>query len=246
MNKLASIAIIILLICGGALWYFASGSLNLFVKEQIEQQGSAYTEQQVTVGQVDIKLTQGAGSIKALTLANPEGYQQKNAFSMEDVTLDINVKSLAEEPIVIDQIKIIAPRAFVEVSKAGTSNFNEILDALEKNLPKGDKSAQPAGEAPSQDKQGEPKIRVEKILVSGVALTLDLTQLGNKAHQVTLPEISLNKVGGDQGLPASQLGGEIIKQVLKKISKAAKEEQKQKIKDKITDKIKDKLGDLFK
>ncbi|WDE13085.1 AsmA family protein [Thalassomonas haliotis] len=246
MNKLASIAIIILLICGGALWYFASGSLNLFVKEQIEQQGSAYTEQQVTVGQVDIKLTQGAGSIKGLTLANPANYQQKNAFSMEDVTLDINIKSLTEEPIVIDEIRIIAPRAFVEISKAGSSNYNEILDALERNLPKSDKPSKPASEEPAQEKQPEPKVRVEKIIVAGVALTVDLSQLGNKAHQVTLPEINLTKVGGEQGLPASQLGGEIIRQVLKKISKAAKEEQKQKIKDKITDKIKDKITDLFK
>ncbi|WDE04138.1 AsmA family protein [Thalassomonas viridans] len=245
MNKLASIAIIILLFCGGALWYFASGSLNLFIKEQIEQQGSAYTGQQVSVGQVDIKLTQGAGSISGLSLANPATYQQKNAFSMENVTLDINVKSLTEEPIIIDEIAIIAPQAFVEVSKTGSSNFNEILDELERNLPKSEQAPQPAGEEPAQNKQ-EPKIRVEKIVVSGVALTLDLSQLGNKAHQVTLPEINLTKVGGEQGLPANQLGGEIIKQVLKKISKAAKEEQKQKIKDKITDKIKDKLSDLFK
>lgn len=244
MNKLASVAIVLLLSFGAALWYLASGSLNIYIKEQIEQQGSAYTEQTVSVTQVDMKLTQGAGSISGITLSNPDIYQQKNAFSLENVTLDINIKSLTEEPIVIDEIIIKNPQAFVEITSDGKSNFNDILDALDRNLPKTEESAsqQPKQEQSPRD---EPKVRVEKIIVSGVALTLDLSQLGNKAHQLTLPEINLTNVGGEQGLPASQLGGEIIKQVLKQISRAAKKEQKEQIKSKIKDKIKDKLKGLF-
>ena len=68
MKIIASIIVVLLLLSGGALWFLAGGSLNEYVKSQIETVGTQVTEQAVTVKAVDIKLTSGAGSI----LANPK------------------------------------------------------------------------------------------------------------------------------------------------------------------------------
>ena len=82
MKIIASIIVVLLLLSGGALWFLANGSLNEYIKSQIETVGTQVTEQAVTVKAVDIKLTSGAGSILGINLANPETYSQPNALSL--------------------------------------------------------------------------------------------------------------------------------------------------------------------
>lgn len=242
MNKLASVAVVVLLICGGMLWFLASGSLNDFVKAQIESVGTKTTEQKVSVAQVDIKLTSGAGFIKGLTLANPEKYKADNLFSLNEIGLDINLESLTSEPIVIDEILIKNPQFFVEVNSDGSANIKDILDAINKNTPK---STGQQDSPETQNSTKEPKIKLTKLTIAGVSLSLDLSQLGNKAHQLSLPDINLSNIGGEAGLPASQLGTEITKQLLNAVWKQTKKAQKDKLKAKLKDKAKEKLSDLI-
>lgn len=246
MNKLASLVIIVLLFCGAALWFLANGSLDDFIKQQIQTQGSKITNQTVLVKNVEMKLTSGSGAINGFSLSNPKEYKYPHAFSFETVLLDINIKSLTEDPIVIDEIRINNPQAFVELTQSGKANLKDILDEVEKNLPKSETTSTET-ESSSKD---EPNIRVKKLILSGTNLSLDLSALGNKEHQLTLPDINLSNIGGDAGLPASVLGAEIAKEALSSIWKEAKAEQKKKLKEKLTNKIKekalDKLGGFLK
>ncbi len=248
MKIIASIIVVLLLLSGGALWFLAGGSLNDFIKNQIETVGSQVTEQSVTVQAVDVKLTSGAGSILGINLANPKTYSQPNAFSLGEVTLDINLESLTSSPIIIDAIVIKSPQAFVQMTQTGGSNIQDILDAIERNTPKGDNQTADKETAPSTTAD-EPKIKVSKIILAGTALSLDLTAFGNKEHTATLPNITLSNVGGEAGLPASQLGSEIMKQALSNIWKQAKATQKKKLtdgaKEKLKEKAKKKLTELF-
>lgn len=243
MKIIASIIVVLLLLSGGVLWFLANGSLNDYVKTQIETVGSQVTEQAVTVKAVDIKLTSGAGSILGINIANPKTYSQPNAFALGEMTLDINLESLTSSPIIIDAIVIKSPQAFVQFTQTGGSNIQDILDAIERNTPKADTT-------PTKSEGGEePKIKVSKIILAGTALTLDLSAFGNKAHSATLPDITLSNIGGADGLPASQLGSEIVKQALSKIWQQAKATQKKKLTDSAKDKLKEearkKLTDLF-
>lgn len=240
---IASIIVILLLLGGGSLWFLANGSLNDYIKNQIETVGTQVTEQTVSVRAVDIKLASGAGSILGVNLANPESYSQPNAFALDEVTLDINLESLTSSPIIIDAIVIKSPQAFVQFTQTGGSNIQDILDAIERNTPKAEAST-------SETTSGaEPKIKVTKIVLAGTALTIDLSAFGNKEHSAALPDITLSNVGGDAGLPASQLGSAIVKQALSKIWQEAKDAQKKKLmddaKEKLKDKAKKKLTDLF-
>ena len=240
MNKLAAFVFIILLFCGAALWFLASGSLNDFIKQQIETQGSKITKQTVRVKNVNMELVKGSGAINGFSLSNPEKYKYSHAFSFETILLDINIKSLAEDPIVIDEIRINNPQAFVELTQSGTANLSDILKEIEKNLPQSEAEAPQKTE---ESNQAEPNIRVSKLILSSTNLSLDLSALGNKEHQLTLPDINLTNIGGEAGMPASLLGAEIAKQALSSIWKQAKTEQKKKLKAKIKEKIKNKLTD---
>ncbi|MEW6990072.1 hypothetical protein AADZ91_05215 [Colwelliaceae bacterium 6441] len=247
MKFLASIVVVILLACGGALWFLAGGSLNEFIKAQIESEGKKITEQNVVVDSVDIQLTKGAGSIKGLRIDNPKSYSYPHAFSLGEVTLDINVESLTSEPIIIDAIIIKDPKAFVQFTDSGNSNIQDLLEIIKRNAPQSTGKDTTTDDTTSATP--EPKLSVSKIVLAGTALTVDLSALGNKEHKATLTDITLNDIGGSAGLPASELGSVIIKEALSAIWRETKKTQKEQLKQQATDKLKDKakkkLSELF-
>lgn len=248
MKFLAPIAVVILIICGGSLWFLASGSLNDYVKIQIETVGKNVTEQTVNVKAVNIELTKGAGTIAGIELSSPEGYSYPKTFSLGELTLDINLESLAKrDPIIIDAIKINTPQAFVQLKKDGSSNIKDIIDAINNSLPATENDASKPTEPNNKHEQ---KISVKKVVLAGTALSVDFSELGNKQHQLTLPNITLTDIGGSKGLPASQLGSVILKESLSNIWKETKKSQKKQLKEdvknKLKDKAKEKLSELFK
>jgi len=242
MKKVIIFIALIVLLAGGAFWFIAGGSLNTLIKIKIEQVGKQVTEQSVTVKSVDVKLFKGAGTIKGLVLANPEKYKANSLFSLNEITLDINLESLTTDIVIIDEIIIDNPEAVVEFTKTGGSNIQEVLSTIDKNFSRsttGEKQEQPASD------KAETIIKVKQFILAGVTLSVDLTELGNKIHKKTLTDINLVNIGGDAGLPASQLGAELLKQALKSIWKQAKKEQQKQVKDKLKDKVKEKLGEFF-
>lgn len=248
MKKIIIFTVLILAIGVGAFWFLTSDKLNALIAEQIEVQGKTFTEQLVTVEKVDMQLFSGAGTINGLILNNPSGYTTTPLFALNEITLDINIESLAGvrdgKPILIDAIIIDKPEALVEFNENGGSNIQVILDAINKNIPKSS-----ASNGTSTDPTNSPKIRVKKFVLAGVALRVDLTKLGNTTHKKTLPDINLANIGGEEGLPANELGGVMIKKALSAIWKQAKNSQKEALKDQVKEKakakIKEKASELF-
>jgi len=231
------------LISGAALWLLAPDAFNDFIKEQIEVIGSETTEQTVKVNEVDFKLTQGIAAINGLSISNPKGYQQPYAFTLGSIALDVDIASLAKEPIVIESFTINNAKAFVEFTKSGQANIKDILDAITKKLSKEKQQQQ------IKQQQQEPKVRVDKLILAGVGLTLDLRQLttkgfSGKSYQEELPKIDLGNIGGETGMPVSQLGKEIGKRIIKSIWQQTKNTQKQKLTAELKQKAKAKAKEL--
>jgi hypothetical protein len=244
MKKLMIFIAVILAIGGSAFLFLTSDKLNIIIAEQIELQGKKFTEQLVTVKKVDMQLLSGAGTINGLILNNPQGYTATPLFALNEITLDINIESLGGvregKPIVIDAIVIDKPEALVEFNETGGSNIQVILDAINKNIPQSS-----ASNETSASQTNSPRIRVKKFVLAGVALRVDLTKLGNTTHKKTLPDINLFNIGGEDGLPANELGGVMIKKALSAIWKEAKNSQKDVVKDQVKDKAKEKANELF-
>lgn len=194
-----------------------------------------------------MKLFEGAGTINGLVLGNPKTYSAPSVFSLQEITLDINLASLTTDLIVIDEIIINKPEAVVEFTENGGANIKDILDIINKNIGSSIESSASKENTPSA--KAEPIIRVNKFVLAGVALTVDLSKLGNKSHTSNLADINLTNIGGTSGMPASQLGGELIKRALSSIWKQAKKEQQEilenQAKDKLKEKAEEKLGGLL-
>jgi len=244
MKKTFIFLAVVIAVVGGVFWFISSDQLNALIKEQIEVQGQKFTEQAVTVKTVDMKILQGAGTIKDLVVNNPQGYSTTPLFSLNEVTLDINLESLPKVkeggPIVLDAIIINAPEALVEFGKNGGSNIQDVLDAVNKKLPK------PTSSETADTNTTEHRITVKKLVLAGVTLRVDLTERGNTKHKKILPDINLTNIGGEQGLPASEFGGELIKRSLSAIWKSAKKDQERIIKEQLKEKAKGKLKKSLK
>ena len=78
-----------------AVTYFLS-NLNSIVAEAIEKNGSEVTATKVGVAGVDISLREGRGSISGLSIASPEGYDAREAFSLGDITTYIDGQDMSE------------------------------------------------------------------------------------------------------------------------------------------------------
>lgn len=239
MKKVLIVVAIILALIVGGFWYLISNA-GVFIKQQIEEQGSAYLDTSVVVSNVDLAISEGRLTINGLQIANPEGYSDQIAFSLNELTFDLG--AMVEEPYTIQTVNINAPEILYEVNEAGKGNLLVLKDTLMSKLPKSD--APPADPAPGAN----PLVIVEDVNVSDVRLKLDFEKLNTgelnieqKAYDVTLPTFSAGSVGKPNGLPADQVGGAIVSKMLDNVIAQAKEEAKNRVAEEAKKKAKEKL-----
>jgi hypothetical protein len=259
MKKALSIfALLALLVAGGA-WYILSGAGD-YIRAQIEQQGSKYLGTTVSVINVDLALTEGRMTISDLHIANPKGFSDAKAFSVDSITLDLG--EIINQPYVVQTINIDAPEILYEVDADGQGNLIVLKNNLAANLPKTE--SEPAA---SSDDAANPLVIVENVTVSNVRLKLNFEQLSTgdlnietKAYELTLPTFNAGAIGQPNGLPADQVGVAVVNAMLDNVITAAKTEAKKRLteeakkkakeeldkqKDKLLEKANNKLKNLF-
>ena len=166
-------------------------NLDSIVKDTIQTYGSQATKTAVRVDTVKLELTDGKAQIKGLTVANPPGFTDPNIFSLGEISTKIDINTINQNPIIIDEILINAPVVVYEINKAGVAN----ADVLKKNVggsgskAKSDRSAS-GGE--------ELKMIIRRIVVEGSSAKVRIAALG-KDQSVTLPKIVMTDVGKKSG-----------------------------------------------
>jgi hypothetical protein len=210
MKKLVIALVAVLLVGGGvAVGYYLLSNLNSLVAGAIEEHGSQVTDTQVGVSGVDISLREGRGSITGLRVANPDGYAAQDAFSLGNITLDIDLGSVRKDPIVIDEIRVQGPVINAEMTKKGSSNLDELRKRVQ---------AYTSGSSGSGSSGDEKKIRIKKFVFEQGRVVVDATAIGIEKKEITLPEIRLDNVGGSQGVPPDEIAKIIVTTVAKNVS----------------------------
>lgn len=205
------IALVAVLLAGGAAaagYYFLS-NLNVLVAGAIETHGSEVTETRVGVSGVDISIREGRGSIEGLRVANPGGYAEQDAFSLGNITLDIDLSSLREDPIVIDEIRVQGPVIHAELSKTGASNVDELRKRVE---------AYTSGSSSSGKGGDEKKIRIKKFVFEEGRIVVDASAIGVQKKEIALPEFRLSNVGGSAGAAPDEIAKIVVVTVAKNVT----------------------------
>ncbi len=260
MKKIVLGAILVLLIAiGGGVFYLLS-NLDDLVKTAIETYGSQAAKTTVRVESVKIGLQDGSGAIRGLTVANPQGFTAPLIFSLGEVATRVELKSITEQLVVIEYIKVLAPEIFFELNAEGQTNLN----VLKQKLSSGSSASAPS--EPSGQAGGEaPKLLIRKLLFADGTIHARVVPL-NKDYELKLPKIELANLGGQGGLTPAQISDQVLKilteRALAEIKKQGIDQYKQqleaevkkrldvekkkieqKVEEKVGKKIEEKLGD---
>lgn len=218
--KKALIAIFILLIIiAGGVYYFLS-NLDALVEAAIEKYGSQVTQTAVRVDRVKIDLKQGAGGIYGLTVANPKGFDTKHALSLGETSIKINLKTLNDKVIVINDVTVRAPRIAYEMNDAREGSLNKLYENIARSLPAGKKGADSADTGP--------RMIIRKLLFEGGVIDARVKPLDDKQHSVKLPALRMANLGAPNGAT----GGQLAKEILARITRQARDEVKRQLIDK--------------
>ncbi|MEN8005731.1 MAG: hypothetical protein ABFS42_01900 [Candidatus Krumholzibacteriota bacterium] len=235
---LIGVVVVLALVLIGGVFYFLT-NLNSIVAKVIEDQGSTVTETDVAVSGVDISLRDGRATIAGLSIASPEAFGTRQAFTLDEITVDIDLESLREDPIVIEEIRVQAPVVNAEFMKKGSSNIGE----LQKNVQQHAGSSSGGGDGGDQKKDDVKRIRIKRFIFEKGHIEVDASALGLEKRSLDLPAIRLDDIGGAQGA----LPDEIAKAVLSALTRKATDEiARAEIENKARDLVEDEVEEQAK
>ena len=200
MNKVLKIALGIFAAAGlliVALLVFVYSSLDSIVKTAIEDVASDVTQTEVTLDNVSISPTDGLGSIGGFRMTNPDGFESDTAFRFSDITVQLDIQSLATDVIRIKEVRITSPDVTYELSQS-LSNIETIGKNAESYGTGADSSSGESGSASSSEEAG-PKVVIENFYLTDGTIRLAAPFLGDNTANIPLPDIHLKNIGENEG-----------------------------------------------
>jgi len=187
---LIGVVSLLVLVVGGLV--FVWSNLDGIVKDAIQTYGTEATKTTVSVADVKLKLEAGQAEIRGLNVANPKGFSDPDIFKLGLIRAKIDVATVNQNPIIIDELIISNLAVIYEINKSGTSN----VDMLKKNLGVGTGGKSASSDSGSGE---ELKMVIRKLVVEGTSAKVRIAALGNKEQSVKLPRIYLTDVGKKSG-----------------------------------------------
>lgn len=195
-----------------AIYFFFSSALNTGIKSGVETFGPEVTQTDVTLESANLSIFGGSGTLKGLNVGNPEGFDSENIFSLGQIDLKIQLRSLTSDKIIIEHIIIKQPEISYEKTLTN-SNVKELMKNIEEFTGPKDTSE------PEPDDAGSSKqVVIKKLVIEEGKIYVGLMGVG---HTVSLPRIEMNDIGeeGSQMSMADALDT-ILATVLKNIGPA--------------------------
>ena len=94
--------LVIIALLGAAYYVFSeAGTISEKVMRKVIPEA---TKTPFNVGSVDVSILTGGASIKDLSIGNPNGYNAENAFAFDQVAVNVDLKTLMSDLVVIDQV----------------------------------------------------------------------------------------------------------------------------------------------
>ncbi len=197
---LVGAAAVVLILAGAVV--FVLSNLDWIVKRAIEKYGSDATKTAVHVGSVSIRLAEGEGTVKGITVANPKGFSSSPVFALGLIGMKIEPGSVTKDVIIVDHIRISGTHVVYEMDRSGHSN----VDALKKNLG----SSEVGQKKEAAGKKKEPRIRIRKLVIEDSSVEVRAAQFGDKPRTLALEKVELTDIGGQGGATPEEAAKEVV------------------------------------
>jgi len=204
------LVILLLLIAGGV--YYVFSNLNELVRTAVEEAGSRSTSVAVTLGEVDINISEASASMGNLNVANPAGFQTDYAFNLGAIKVSIDSDSIGQNPIIVKEVVVTSPKVIYEVGD-GLSNIETIQANVDRFIK--DTVGESSGGGESSSGGDEQKVVINDLYIRGAEVSVSAPFLGGEPLGTTVPDIHLSDIGKDEGgADPAEVASQVIDQLL--------------------------------
>jgi hypothetical protein len=221
MKRVFVAAALLALVAAGVLLLVLSRA-DAIVEDAIERYGSQATDTPVRVDDVDLDLASGRGTVRGLTVANPEGFAARPAISFDEITLGLDLRSVRSDPVTIDLVRVGAPVVEVQVRADGRTNVDVLRRNLEASARAGEPGPPPAepGDVAAEE-LGETRLRIRELEFTPGRARVDARELGREQpFEVELSPLTLREVGGDRGDTPEEIARTVAGALLTRTARA--------------------------
>ena len=207
MKKAITILLVLLLVVGGGVWYFVSFRMDSMIASNIETRASASLGTQVTVGTVITDVKGGKLTISNITIANPPGFKNKNAFSLNGIEAAVDYSSYEFKHVVIDKPDIVIEEM------GGETNFSRMLAEIEKqgSEPESEPGSDPAADGKEEE---EPIIVIHHFRMNESRASFESESL-DKYSNLEIDAIELSNIKGTPTEVSKVITRKIINEITK-------------------------------
>lgn len=195
--------ILILVLCLAVVGiYMYAGEI---VKFSVEKFLPEVTQTNVQLNRVELSLLKGHVGIYGLNIANPQGYGSDDAFSLKQISVSFDPKSVLTDKIIINQILIDGTHVSAEATYQNgkiTSNLTQIQQNVESYLNKfnassGQKTAEskPQPQTESTTQGAGKQVVIRDLQINNSELTVGVMK---QVVSTALPDIRKKNIG-EQG-----------------------------------------------
>jgi len=230
MKKILTFLFALLLLAGVGTWYFVTYRMDAVIEERIETAGSLSLGTRVSVGTVKTSIKDGSLTISDVTVANPPGFRNKTAFSLNGIEAAIDYSSLDIKRLVIE-----SPEMVIE-EMGGETNFSRMMAELEQS------ESAPASAASGKE---EPVITIRNFRMNASRAAFESESL-DRYSNIEIDAVELNDLTGTPTEVSKVIAAAILKEVTSEAAtellKAQAKKQLDKVESKVSSKLKDLLG----
>lgn len=194
-------------------------SIDSMVQSSLESTTAEVLNTSVDVEDVSISLLNGSGTITGFTIHNPEGFSDKPAAKLQEISIKLKVSSLLSNTVIVKEIRVQKPELYYEQKATGNN-----LDALTGNM----------GESSPSDTN----LIVDYLLVQNGQVTLTADIGSEKSVKAEFSKIEMEGIGRSGNNTMEQTIQQILKPVLEKALQEAASQG-------LMDKAKDTLQDML-
>lgn len=204
--------LLILLLIGGV-WAAMSTDWQSLVRSLVRKYGTQAVGTSVNIGKINLSLLDGKGGVSNITVANPKGYSSDHIIELGNVSVNVDTKSLTEKTIVINEIRVDAPKITYEILDLRHNNVKDILQNLQKSSAPAQKSETKGGK---KDEGAARQVAIRKLVIADGAVLVVSNMLGSsQSLSVPLPTVTIKNIGSEnQGVTIEEGLSRVFRELL--------------------------------
>jgi len=217
VKTISMLAVLLIAIIGITTWLLIS-NLDSLVKRIVEDVGSDTLGTKVSLSSATVSMSDSSAILRGLEIANPEGFEARNAFELGTIKISIDPASLSTDTLALSAIVIDQAKLTFE-QQGSQNNLQTLMDNIESG----------SGESAGANNEEENRLAIGEFHLIKAGMTLSDDRL-EEDISFTLPDIVLHDIGRiDAGVTAEQAARQIITPVIQRSKDAAQDRAKQEL-----------------